>query len=39
MTRVNIQLPEELHQKLRIQAIQQETTIKEFVINLLEKEV
>lgn len=39
MTRVNIPLPDKLHQRLRIAAVERDTTIKQLVIELLEAEL
>ena len=38
MTRINIELPEQLHQQLRLEAAKQETTIKKLVTKYLEEE-
>ena len=35
MTAINIRIPDDLHKQLRLEAIQQETTLKELVIRLL----
>lgn len=39
MTRINIELPEPLHQKLRIRAAQDGRTIKDVVTQYLEEEL
>jgi len=39
MTNINITIPEELHRELRIQAAQNNTSIKELVINTLKETV
>ena len=38
MTRINIELPEQLHQKLRMRAAETGSTIKDLVISYLEEE-
>lgn len=39
MKRINIPLPGDLHKKLRIRAVQEEKTLKNLVIELLEASV
>ncbi len=39
MTNINIQIPDELHKKLKLSAVQKETTIKEYIIKIIEKEI
>lgn len=35
MPNINIQIPDELHKKIKIEAVKQETTIKDLVIKAL----
>lgn len=37
MTRINIPVPEKLHQRLRLRAVHDRKTIKETVIGILEE--
>ena len=39
MTRVNIELPDELHKKIKIVCAVKETTLKEFIRDRLDKKV
>ena len=32
-------IPDELHKKLKLSAVQKETTIKEYIIKIIEKEI
>lgn len=37
MVNINIEIPDELHKKLRLVATLQETTLKSYIIDALEK--
>lgn len=37
MTRVNIEIPYELHKKIKVICAMKQTTLKEFINNVLEK--
>jgi hypothetical protein len=37
MTNINIEIPDELHKKIRIESAKKETTIKQLIIKILEK--
>ncbi len=39
MTRINIELPEDLHKKIKIACAVNETTIKEYIRLALEKKI
>lgn len=39
MVHVNIELPDDLHKRLKLAAVLEESTIKELVIKLLEQSV
>jgi predicted HicB family RNase H-like nuclease len=39
MTNINIEIPDELHKKVKIQSAIQEITLKEFVINAIKREI
>lgn len=39
MANINIAIPEELHKKLKIQAIEEDRTLKAFLIETLEQEL
>lgn len=39
MANINIQIPGELHKKLKISSIQEEITLKEYIIKSLDKEL
>jgi len=39
MVNINIKIPDELHKKLKLTAVQKEITIKEYIIKLIEKEL
>ncbi len=38
MTNINIQIPDELHKKLKLKAVEKDITIKEYLIRVMEKE-
>jgi hypothetical protein len=38
MVNVNIEIPDDLHKKLKITAVMSETTIKQLVIDILKEE-
>ena len=38
MANINIQIPDELHKKLKLKAVEKEITIKEYIIAMMEKE-
>ncbi len=37
MTRVNIEIPDELHKKIKVSCAMKQTTIKEYIKDVLEK--
>ena len=37
MTRVNIALPDDLHKSIKLEALKNDKTLKDFVIEVLEK--
>ena len=37
MANINIEIPDELHKKIKLNAVKEDTTIREYIINLLEK--
>lgn len=37
MPNINMELPEELHKKVKIAALMSDTSLKDYVINVLEK--
>ena len=39
MTNINIEIPDELHKKVKIQCAVDETTLKEYIVNALEEKV
>lgn len=39
MTRINIELPEELHKKIKVVCAVKDTTIKEYIREVLDKKV
>lgn len=39
MTRINIEIPEELHKKARLKTIQENTTLIKFINRALEKKI
>ncbi|MEM3374202.1 MAG: hypothetical protein QXE31_03185 [Candidatus Woesearchaeota archaeon] len=39
MTNINIEIPDELHKKLKIQCAIEEKTLKEYIVNVLEEKV
>jgi len=39
MTRINIELPEELHKKIKIDCAVKDTTIKDYIKEVLDKKV
>lgn len=36
MVNINIHIPDELHKKLKIEAVKQDSTLKDLIINVLE---
>ncbi|MBU0471069.1 MAG: hypothetical protein KKF65_00465 [Nanoarchaeota archaeon] len=38
MTNINIEIPEEIHKQVKLKAVLEDLTIKQYVINNLEKE-
>ncbi|MAG39235.1 hypothetical protein CMO90_04075, partial [Candidatus Woesearchaeota archaeon] len=38
MTNINIEIPDELHKKIKLKAVHKDSTIKEYIIKTLEKE-
>jgi predicted HicB family RNase H-like nuclease len=38
MVNINIEIPEELHKKLKLKALMQDLTLKELLISTLEKD-
>ena len=39
MANINIEIPDELHKKLRYKAVEDDTTIKDIIIKAIEKKV
>ncbi len=39
MVNINIELPKELHKRLRLQSLQKDCTLKDYVVKLLREEV
>ena len=39
MVNVNIHIPDELHKKLKLEAVKQDSTLKNLIIEVLEQEV
>ncbi|MFA5797783.1 MAG: hypothetical protein WC916_07175 [Candidatus Woesearchaeota archaeon] len=39
MVNINIQIPDELHKKLKLKAVEKDITIKDQIIRIIEKEV
>ncbi len=37
MANINIQIPDDLHKKLKVEAIQEDTTLKELIIKKISK--
>lgn len=37
MTHINIEIPEELHKKIKIEAVKKDSTIKDLIIKTLEE--
>ena len=37
MTNINIEIPDELHKKIKLEAVLKDTTIKELIIRTLEE--
>ena len=37
MVNINIQIPDELHKKIKLDAVKKDTSIKEYIINILEE--
>ncbi len=37
MTNINIEIPDELHKKIKIQCAIEETTLKDFIVKALEQ--
>jgi len=38
MVNINIEIPEELHKKIKLASIVQDTTLKDYIIKVLEKQ-
>ena len=38
MANINIQIPDDLHKKIKLNAVKKDTSIKEYIIKILEKE-
>jgi len=38
MTHINIEIPDELHKKIKIESIKKNSTIKELIVKTLEEE-
>jgi hypothetical protein len=39
MSNVNIKIPDVLHKKIKMKALETDKTLKEYIINLMEKEI
>jgi len=39
MTNINIIIPDDLHKKIKLQAVKEDKSIKEFIIQALENEI
>jgi predicted HicB family RNase H-like nuclease len=39
MVNINIEIPDELHKKLKLEAVKKDKTLKELIINILEEEI
>lgn len=37
MVNINIELPDELHKKIKLEAVKKDTTIKQVIVKILEK--
>lgn len=35
MTRINIEIPDELHKKLKVEAIKEDIALKDFIVSVL----
>jgi hypothetical protein len=38
MVNINIEIPEDLHKKIKMKAVEKYTTIRELIINILEED-
>jgi hypothetical protein len=39
MVNINIQLPDELHKKIKLNAVKEDTSIKELIIRILDNKI
>lgn len=39
MVNINIQLPDDLHKRVKLSAVQQDTTVKDYIIAALDEEL
>ena len=39
MVNINIEIPDELHKKIKLKSVMEDCTIKDYIINNLEKEL
>ena len=39
MVNINIQIPDELHKKIKLDAVKKDTSIKEYIISILENHI
>ena len=39
MANINIKIPDELHKKIKLNAVKEDTSIKEYIIQILDKEI
>ena len=37
MTNINIEIPDELHKKIKLNAVKEDTSIKEYIIQILQE--
>jgi len=37
MANINIEIPDELHKKIKLNAVKEDTTIREYIVNIFEK--
>jgi len=39
MVNINIEIPDELHKKIKLESVKKDTTLKDYIINILDKNV
>jgi hypothetical protein len=37
MVNINIEIPNELHKKIKLESVKNDTTLKDYIINILDK--